>query len=322
MVRVLLAGLAALVAAGTASAAALDKFLALGTSSTGGVYYPVGQGLCGLINDGRIEHRIRCVAYATGGSVYNIQAVESGQLDIAITRADLAYQAYRGEGDFAEFGPNRKLRIIANLYSQPVGVIVKADSEIKTLDGAEGKRINIGNLGSGKRTISELIFDIKGWSRKTFKEVQELSTARMGQAFCDGKVDVLIESIGIPSDFYDRMTRQCAGKFVPLSDQLIAGIQARAPFFFVDTIRGGVYPHNASDVKTVGIKIVLITSARVHPYSIGIVARAMLSDIEKFRARHPVLGNARPQTMLLEGIKIPFHDGAAAYYKQKGLLAP
>lgn len=322
MVRFMLAGLAAMFAAGTASAAALDKFLALGTSSRSGVYYPVGQGICGLINDGRADHRVRCAAYSTGGSVYNIQAIESGQLDIAITRADLAYQAYEGQGEFAEFKPNRNLRIITNLYSQPVGAIVKADSEIKTLDEAEGRRINIGNLGSGKRTIAELIFDIKGWTKSSFQEVQELSTSRMGRAFCAGKVDVLIEAIGIPSEFYDRMTKQCGGKFVPLSDALITGIQQRAPFFFVDSIGGGQYPHNTSDVKTVGIKIVLITSTRVHPYSVGVVARAVLEDIEKFRARHPVLGTARPQTMLREGIKIPFHEGAEAYYRKKGLLAP
>lgn len=322
MVRVLFAILAAICAAGTASAAALDKFLALGTSSTEGVYFPVGQTICGLVNENRLQHRIRCAAYATGGSVYNIQALESGQLDLAITRADLAYQAYRGEGEFAELGPNRNLRAIANLYAQPVAVIVKADSGIQNLDQAEGKRINIGNLGSGKRTIAELIFAIKGWSNDKFQQVLELSTARMGKAFCDGQVDVLIESIGLPSEFYDQLTQKCGGMFVPLSDGLIAGIRQRAPFFYEDAIPGGVYPQNPSDVKTVGIKIVLITSARVHAYSIGVAVEAMFGDFGRLRARHPVFGKATPRSMLLEGIHIPFHDGAARYYESNGLTTP
>lgn len=322
MVRVLVAILAACLAAGTASAAALDKFLALGTSSTSGVYYPVGKAICALVNAGRIEHRIRCTAYNTGGSVYNIQALESGQLDLAITRADLAYQAYRGEGEFASFGPNRHLRAIANLYSQPVAVIVKADSGIASLDQAEGKRVNIGNLGSGKRTIAELIFDIKHWSGKNFQQTLELSTQASGKAFCDGRVDVLIEALGMPSAFYDRMTQKCGGMFVPLSDALIAGIRKRAPFFFVDTIAAGLYPHNPKPVRTVGIKVVLITSSRVHPYSIEVVARSMFADLAKLRARSRALSRATTQSMLLEGIDIPFHEGALKYYRSKGLMPP
>ena len=322
MVRVLIAILAACLAAGTASASALDKFLALGTSSSSGVYYPVGQAICSLINQGRMEHRIRCAAYNTGGSVYNIQALESGQLDLAITRADLAYQAYKGEGEFAGLGPNPNLRAIANLYSQPVAVIVKADSGITSLDQAEGKRINIGNLGSGKRTIAELIFDIKGWSNESFQQTLELSTEDSGKAFCEGRVDVLIEALGMPSAFYDRMTQKCGGMFVPLSDSLIEGIRKRAPFFFVDAIAAGLFPHNPTDVRTVGIKVVLITSSRIHSYSIEVVARSMFTDLAKLRAHNRALARATPKSMLLEGIEIPFHEGALEYYRSKGLLPP
>jgi TRAP transporter TAXI family solute receptor len=324
MVRVLVAILAACLAAGTASAsaAALDKFLALGTSSSGGVYYPVGEAICALINAGRIEHRIRCAAYTTGGSVYNIQALQSGELDLAITRADLAYQAYRGEGEFASMGANRNLRAITNLYSQPVAVVAKADSGIKSLDQAQGKRVNIGNLGSGKRTIAELIFDIEHWSSKNFKQTLELSSEDSEKAFCEGRVDVLIEALGMPSAFYDRLTQKCNGMFVPLSDSLIAGIRKRAPFFFVDTIPGGVYPHNPAGVRTVGIKVVLITTSRVHPYSIRVVAQSMFDDLAKLRARSRALSQATTQSMLLEGINIPFHEGALDYYRSKGLITP
>jgi hypothetical protein len=322
MVRFLLTALAGLVLAEPAAAGAPDKFLALGTSSTGGVYFPVGKAICRLINEGRIEHRVRCVGYSTGGSVYNIQAVESGQLDIAITRADLAQQAYKGTGEFAALGPNRNLRAIANLYGQPVAVIVKADSGITGFDGMEGRRINIGNLGSGKRTIAELIFQVRGWSNDRFARVLELGTSRMGTAFCNGDVDILIEALGMPSGFYERMTRQCGGMFLSLPDRLVNGIRERAPFFYVDTIPGDHYPHNPRDVRTVGVKVVLITSTRVHPGAIGIVAQALLGDLKRLRAQNPVLQSATIETMLQEGIGIPFHEGAARYYQSKGLLKP
>jgi hypothetical protein len=318
--RVLLAGLVAVTGSMPMTAAAFDKFVALGTSSTSGVYFPVGNAICDLINAGRLDHLMRCLSYSTGGSVYNIQALVSGELDIAITRSDLAYEAYLGKGQFAALGANKDLRTVANLYGQPVAVIVKADSGIDSFDKLDGRRINIGNRGSGKRTIADMIFRIMGWTNARFDKVTELSTGAMGRAFCAGEVDILIEALGIPAAFYDRMTRECGGRFISLPPELIAGFKEIGPFFYDDRIGGDLYPHNPADVNTVGIKIVLVTVARVHPHSIGIVADALFGRLDDFRAAHSALSRATVTNMLKEGIHVPIHAGADAYYRQRKLL--
>ena len=133
------------VAGAVDSAWATDKFLALGTASTRGTYYPVGNSLCGLINKDRDRHLVRCLSYTTGGSVYNIQALSSGELDLAITRSDLAYKAFNGLGEFAAIGANRALRTVTNLYNQPVVITVRKDSGINSFADFKGKVINIGN---------------------------------------------------------------------------------------------------------------------------------------------------------------------------------
>lgn len=320
MQRFLLFALVAAAAIAPGGVRAFDKFVALGTSSTSGVYHPVGSAICDLVNKRRADHLMRCLAYSTGGSVYNIQALVSGELDIGITRSDLAYQAYTGEGEFAELGANRELRIITNLYSQPVAVIVKHDSGIDSFDAFDGRRINIGNQGSGKRTIADQIFEIMGWTRERFGEVTELPTSRMGRAFCNGEIDILIESLGIPAAFYDRMTQECGGKFLDLPDRLIAGFKKIGPFFYDDRIGGDLYPHNPGDVRTVGIKIVLVTVARVAPKSIEIVADSIFRDLDRFRSLHSALSRSTPENMLREGIHVPMHEGAARYYEKQGLL--
>ena len=310
-------GLIAALAGGPATA--FDKFLALGTSSSGGVYWPVGQSICKFINASRIEHLVRCLAYNTGGSVYNIQALSSGELDVAITRADLAYQAYRGEGLFSALGANKGLRTITNLYGQPVAVIVKKGSGIISFDHFDGRKINIGNLGSGKRDIADHIFKIMGWSNERFDTVTEYTSSKTADAFCKGEIDIVIESLGIPAKFYDRVTKECGGVFLSLPDRLISGFKKSGPFFYDDVIPGDVYPNNPADVKTVGIKIVLMTLARVDKTSIGIVSKAIHEDLAKFTATHPALARSNRKTMIEDGIHVPLHDGARDYYRtEKG----
>lgn len=216
---------------GSSTAVAFDKFVALGTASKRGTYYPVGQALCKFINAGRLEHLVRCVAYNTGGSIYNIQALTSGELDLAITRADLAYRAYKGLGQFADIGANKNLRTVTNLYDTPVVVTVRKGDGIKTFEDFKGRRINIGNRGSGKRNISDEIFRIMGWNQKMFSKVTELGTTAMAKAFCDKKIDIMMEAIGLPAKLYDRVTYECDGVFMDLPKKVIDTYQAKGPFF-------------------------------------------------------------------------------------------
>ncbi|NKB21731.1 MAG: TAXI family TRAP transporter solute-binding subunit [Alphaproteobacteria bacterium] len=307
--------------AGTNTALAFDKFVAVGTASKRGTYYPVGKTLCKFINAGRLEHRVRCVAYSTGGSVYNIQALTSGELDLGITRADLAYRAYKGIGQFAEVGANKNLRTVTNLYDTPVVVTVRKGDGIKTFEDFKGRRINIGNRGSGKRTIVDEIFKILGWNQKMFSKVTELGTTSMAKAFCDKKIDIMIEAIGLPSKLYDKVAYECDGVFMPLPQKVIETYQKKGPFFYKYKLPKKLNPNATDDIQTIGTKIVLMTLKRVHPKTIGIVAKSVFSDLKSFQKAQRALGASTPHSMLREGIHVPIHSGAKQYYDQDNLLA-
>lgn len=297
-----------------------DKFLAMGTSDTSGVYFPVGEGICELINKGRLKHNVRCTNYSTGGSVYNIQAMASGELDLAITTSDLAYQAFMGQGLFEDFGPNTGLRSIASLYENPVAIIVKNDSGIEGFADLPGHTINVGNRGSGKREVAELLFKAMGWKVSDFKKISELSTSKMEKAFCDGEVDIIIQAMGIPAPFYDRITGQCNGKFINIPPDVIAKLISENPYFQVTAIPGGMYPHNPQPVQTVSNNAILITSERIHEESIKEVVEAVFTDIDKFKKYHPALHNSNVSSMVKGASIIPFHAGAEKYYRQKNML--
>lgn len=296
-----------------------DKFVALGTSSKSGVYYPVGTGICALLNKMSDEHLVRCLSYATGGSIYNIHALRSRELDVAITRADLAYMAANGKGVFEASGPIPGLKMIASLYDNPVGIVVHRDSAIQSVEGMPGSRINVGNLGSGKRDFSDLLFKVMKWRSSDFEFVGEMSTSKMGKAFCAGKVDVLIQAMGIPAKFYDQMINDCDGRFVPISADVLARLTKEAPFLEATIIPGGMYDSNPDDVQTIGTKAVLVTMDRVDPQTIYEIAAAIFSRINKFRDKHIALKSATPEVMTNEGVYVPFHAGAVQYFEEHAM---
>jgi len=295
------------------------KFVALGTSSTSGVYYPVGKGICSLINENRNDHLVRCLAYATGGSIYNIQALRSGELDVAITRADLAYLAANGQGVFKATGPMPGLRIISSLYDNPVGIIVRRDSNIQSVEDILGSRINIGNLGSGKRDFSDLLFKVMGWKKSDFESVGELSTSKMGRAFCAGDVDVLIQAMGIPAKFYDQMINNCDGRFVQISESVVSKLKQEAPFLEATVIPGGMYSSNLEDTHTIGTKAVLVTMDRVISNTVYQITSSLFSNMDRFRSKHVALKSASVEGMTNEGIYVPFHQGAIQYFNENAI---
>lgn len=301
-------------------AAGLDKFLALGTSSKAGVYYPVGKAICSLLNENRLDHRVRATAYNTGGSVYNIQALASEELDVAITRSDLVYKAYNGLDVFEQVGANHEFRLISVLYGMPLAVIVKDDSGITDFSQLSGNRINLGNLGSGKRTVADLIFKAMQWTRADFSEVSELSGSKAGAAFCNGELDIIVEALGIPATYYDKLTNECGGRFLNIPPDLIASIIQDNAFFKKGVIPGGMYPHNPEDVLTFTIDAVLITSDRVHPKSIFYLAEAIFHDLERFKNMHPALGRLLLNKMITAEPFIPYHDGVLQYFNRNGLM--
>ena len=174
----------------------------LGTASKNGTYWPVGNSICDLINTKRIKNSLRCRVYSTGGSLYNIQGLRSGQLDLALTRSVLANDAYNGINKFSQWGPYKNLRLVLGLYDQPVSVVINKNSNIKNLSDLINARIGLEQKGSGQRVDAEIIIRSQGLDIKDLKIVEVKSTAAMAELFCNGLIDVVIQAIAHPSKFY------------------------------------------------------------------------------------------------------------------------
>ena len=139
-----------------APAAYAEEFITIGTGGVTGVYYPTGGAICRLVNKGRKEHGVRCSVESTGGSVYNINTIREGELEFGVAQSDWQYHAYNGTSKFADAGPFEKLRAVFSVHPEPFTVVARADSGIKNFEDLKGKRVNIGNPGSGQRGTMEV----------------------------------------------------------------------------------------------------------------------------------------------------------------------
>ncbi len=299
---------------------AADKYVTIGTGGVTGVYYPAGGAICRLVNRGRKDHGIRCSVESTGGSVYNLNAIRAGDIDIAIAQSDWQYHDYMGTGPFETIGPDKKLRALFSLHSEPFTVIARSDSGIKSFDDIKGKRVNIGNAGSGQRATLEAIMAVKGWKMTDFKIASELKASDQAQALCDGKIDVMVYAAGHPNGAVQEVTTTCDAKIIPVEDKDVDKLVNRFPFYAYTTIPGGMYNGNDQDIKTFGVKATFVASQDTDQEIVYQVVKAVFENFDNFKTLHPVFSTLQPKDLIKSGNTAPLHPGAERYFKEKGWI--
>ncbi len=297
-----------------------DKFITIGTGGQTGVYFVVGQSICKLVNRGTAEHSLKCTAPSTGGSIANINAIKAGDQDMGVAQSDWQYHALNGTSKFEESGAFPGLRAVFSVHPEPFTVVARSDSGIKTFDDLKGKRVNIGNPGSGQRGTMEVIMNAKGWSMDDFALASELKSAEQSQALCDNKVDAIIFTVGHPNGSIQEATTSCDAIVVPVTGAEIDALIADNPYYSAATIPGGMYNGTDSDVDTFGVRATFVSSDAVDEETIYQVVKAVFENMNRFKKLHPAFEVLVPEEMVSAGLSAPLHPGAAKYYKEKGLI--
>ena len=311
------AALAAALGAGGAQAA--DRFISIGTGGVTGVYYPTGGAICRLVNKMRKETGIRCSAESTGGSIYNINTIRAGELEFGVAQSDWQYHAYHGTSKFEDKGKFEDLRAVFSVHPEPVTIIARDDSGVMNITDFKGKRVNIGNVGSGQRGTWEVIEEAMGWQRSDLKLASELKSAETGQAVCDNKIDVYFWLVGHPSALTQESLATCPTHLVNATGPAIDKLVADNAYYRTATIPAGMY-NNEKDVMTFGVGATFVTSAKVPEKVVYTVVKAVFDNFDQFRKLHPAFANLKEREMISDSLSAPLHAGAAKYYKERGWM--
>ena len=302
------------------SVQAETRFVTIGTGGVTGVYYPTGGAICRLVNKGRKTHGIRCSVESTAGSVYNLNTIAAGELDMGVCQSDWQYHAYHGSSKFKDKGPNKDLRAVFSVHPEPFTVVARADSGIKHFNDLKGKRVNIGNPGSGQRGTMEVVMKALGWSKDDFKLASELKSAEQAKALCDNKIDAMVFTVGHPSGSIKEATTSCDSVLVPVTGPEIDKLVKDNAYYRTATIPGGMYRGTDVDTKTFGVGATFATSAKVPEEVIYNVVKAVFENFDQFKKLHPAFKVLKKEEMIKDGLSAPLHPGAVKYYKEAGLM--
>ena len=297
-----------------------QKFVTIGTGGVTGVYYPTGGAICRLVNKNRKEHGIRCSTESTGGSVFNLNTIRAGDLDMGVAQSDWQYHAYHGSSKFKDKGANRELRAIFSVHPEPFTVVARADSGIRNFGDLKGKRVNVGNPGSGQRGTMEVLMKALGWKMSDFELASELKSSEQSMALCDNKIDAMVFTVGHPSGSITEATTSCDSVLVNVTGSAVDMLVAENDFYRTATIPGGMYSGNANDTKTFGVGATFVTSTLTPANVIYQVVKAVFENFDTFRKYHPAFRILDKRQMIKDGLSAPLHAGAVKYYKEAGLM--
>ena len=318
--------------AGTRDAEAQDlQFFRIGTGTTGGTYFPIGGliasaisrpwgappcdqgGSCGV--DGLIA-----VAQASSGSVENVEGVATQMIESGLSQSDIAFWAYTGTGLYAESGPRDNLRAIAHLYNEMVHVVVPADSTIQSIEDLRGRRVSLGDEGSGTLIDARAILEAYGITEADI-DARYLRPEPASDAMLAGELDAYLFVGGVPLLAVEDLARRMPLRLLPFNDETAWQLRSELPFFTAAMVPDGAY-EGVVPVPTIAVGAMWITHADVDADLVYGLTRALWHP-----STHTLLqnGHARGRDIRIEnalrGLVIPLHEGASRYYREVGLLS-
>ena len=312
--------LAAALAFGGAAQAAEPTFITIGTGGVTGVYYPTGGAICRLVNKGRKEHGVRCSVESTGGSVYNTRTIREGELDFGVVQSDVQVQAMNSQRSFKDDAPYEGLRSVFSVHPEPMHVMVRADAGINSVADMKGKRVNIGNPGSGTRVLANVLMDAAGVTPDDFGLAAELKSSEQAAALCDGKIDAAIWAAGLPNGSTMEATSTCDVKVLDLTTSGTDKVLAENTAYAAATIPGGLYPGNEADIASWGPKATFVTDAGASDEVVYVLVKSIFENFDDFKKLHPAFGRLSQEEMIKDGLSAPLHPGAVKYYKEQGWM--
>lgn len=294
------------------------NFVTIGTGGVTGVYYPTGGAISKMLNNG--NYNIKATVESTGGSVYNINAVLTGDLDFGIAQSDRQYQAYKGLAEWEEKGKQTDLRSIFSIHPESITLVASEKSGIKSAKDLIGKRVNLGNVGSGQLQNSKDIFDAFSIKEESVN-AEYVKAVEAPGLIQDERIDAFFYTLGHPSGAIKEATSgRVKVRIVALEGEEISKMIEKYPYYAESIIEIKNYPNavNTEDIVSVGVKATLITSAKVKDDIVYAMTKEVFENLDEFKKLHPAYSILTKESML-KGLSAPIHKGALKYYREVGL---
>jgi uncharacterized protein len=311
---IVIAAVAALLFTAVPAVHAKENILFGGASITG-VYYQVALQLSNVMNR-HMGDKYNYVGRPTGGSVFNINALERNAFDFGVAQSDRNWQAYNGSADW-EGKPVKSLRSVFSMHPETVLLVTRKDSKISKVEDIKGKRINIGNPGSGQRGNAMDVLRIYGINPEKDIQAESLQQPEASRALVDRKIDAFFFTVGNPSAAIEEPAQSVDINIIPINSEAIKAFVKQHPYYIMTTIPAGTYKGVTQAVETYAVTATVVTSEAVSEQIVYDMVKTVFDNLQEVQASHAAFKNLKPEEML-GGLSAPLHPGAEKYYKEKG----
>jgi uncharacterized protein len=295
--------------------ASAQQFLTIGTGGVVGVYFPVGGATAAIVNQANVG--LRLTVESTGGSVFNVRAIQEDQLDLALAQSDVTYQAYHGEAAF-EGEPYEGIRVLMGLHAEPMHLVCQQDANVENFRDIAGLRVSIGNPGSGILNTVRAMLEVFDMTEEDFS-AEYLRAAEAPDFLRDGRIDCFFYTVGIGGAAIRDISATADVTIVPLDDPELAELIDAFPYYAFATVPADTYGNQPEDITLFGVKALFVTSEDLpeeHAYNI---VKAVLDNLQTFQETHPALATLTAEDFV-SGLGAPLHPGAERALREAGLL--
>lgn len=322
----------ALALPGPAGAQQKKRFFGIATGGVGGVYYPVGGALAQTLTN-KIPDMV-VTAQTGNASVANVNLISRGEVESGIAQNNIAFAAFTGDKETWKTPQVKDLRCIASLFPETVHIVALKKSGIKTVYDMKGKRIIVGDKGSGTEFDSRRFLESFGMTYDNIQPIYVYYQAAV-QRMQDEQADALFWTAGVPISNILEIATTKDVVFVPFPEDVITKLNVKYPYYAKVQMPANSYPKQPQPVTTVALPALWVTSAKVPEKDVYDVTyhlwekTPLIYDAKKEAASgaevmakvHAQGKNVKFENALL-GVTAPLHAGAYKYYKEKGVNIP
>ena len=289
----------------------------IGGGSVTGVYYQVALQTCAVVNK-HSGGKYNCVGRPALGSVFNINAVDRGLLDFGVCQSDRNFQAWNAKGDW-EGKKKENLRSVFSMHPEYLYLMTRKDSGIKSVMDLKGKKVNIGNPGSGQRGLALDVLRIYGIDKDKDIKAEGMQQSEASRALIDRKVDAFFYSVGLGSSAIEEPATSIAADLIDINSAAIKDHVNSKPFYVMTTVPAGSYKGIDHDTETYAVKATVVASAKSPDQMVYDYCKIIFENLDELKRTHAAFRTLNPKDML-KGLTAPFHPGAVKYYKERGWM--
>ena len=280
--------------------------LHLATASLGGAFYPAGQTMSNLVS--KYADGLTMLPVVSAGAIQNPRLVHSGEVDLGMTNANMAWLAVNAEGPYAE---RLDLKAVGVLHASILHMVTLEGSAIESFDDLRGKRVAVGPAGGG--TYGFLIRLLQAHDM-TIDDITPsyLSYTDGFTQLGDRNVDAALALAGFPTAAVMQAMATQELSFIELSDDKLATMLERYPYYTTRELPKDVYRQD-EDVTVIGVNNMLITNSGMDEEQVFQIASSIYGHMDEFKRNNAIAAQIDWQQSL--ALPISLHAGAERYFE-------